>query len=126
MTDETNGTTDDSTDDLSNLRGDVRESASRTLERDCPGDCGGETTHTLFQQYPALSTSGAWGKFLNPVYRCDECGHAHTLLNYETPLERDRPEWGEYPPEEEDDDDDDRMPTARQLINERHRDGESA
>lgn len=80
------------------LRDDL-QSASTTITRECP-DCG-ETTHTLFQQYPAVSTHGAWGKYLNPVYRCENCGNAHTLLVYETPHDRDRPAWGEYPPEDD-------------------------
>lgn len=97
------GTTDDAPtdDDLDHLRGDVRRSASRTQERDCPeDDCDGDE-HTLFQQYPATLTTGAWGKYLNPVYRCDACGTAHTLLCYETDQDADRPAWGPYPPEEE-------------------------
>lgn len=106
---------EDSSDDLDHLRGDVRRGARPTLTRDCPGDCDGETTHTLFQQYPAVATTGAWGKYLNPVYRCDECGHAHTLLMYETPSEADRPEWGEYPPEA----DVDGPVTARKLVHDR-------
>ena len=114
---ETPGTTDDAPtpDDLDHLRGDVRRSARPTLTRDCPGDCDGETTHTLFEQYPAVATSGAWGKYLNPVYRCQECGHAHTLLCYETPSDADRPEWGEYPPEG----DTDGTPTASKLVRDR-------
>lgn len=92
-------------DDLDHLRGDVREMASVTLSRECPeGDCDADE-HTLFQQYPATLTTGAWGKYLNPVYRCEGCETAHTLLCYETdPDEADRPEWGPYPPEAEADD----------------------
>lgn len=109
------GTTDDEpSDDLDHLRGDLRSHASRTLTRDCPG-CDEETEHALFQQYPAVATSGAWGKYMNPVYRCDVCEHAHTLLMYETPQDAERPEWGEYPPES----DADGPVTARSLVHDR-------
>ncbi|AAY24979.1 ORF 53 [Haloarcula hispanica virus SH1] len=99
---ETPGTTDDSTDDLDHLRDDVRRSARRTLDRECPEDDCDATEHALFQQYPAVLTTGAWGKYLNPVYRCQGCETAHTLLCYETDQDADRPEWGAYPPEQAD------------------------
>jgi len=51
---------------------------------------------------PEVLTTGAWGKYLNPVYRCQGCETAHTLLVYETDQEADRPDWGPYPPEEGD------------------------
>lgn len=90
-----------SPDDLSHLRGDVRQASRPTLERVC-ASCGDETTHDLFEQHPAVLTTGAYGKYLNPVYRCRNCDEAHTLLVYETGKDADQPRWGAYP---EDDDD---------------------
>jgi len=102
-------------DPLDGLRGDVSDAARPTLSRECPG-CEADERHRLVAQYPAVTTTGAWGKYLNPVYRCNACGHAHTLLCYETAQDADRPEWGEYPPEMEDDDGPVR---ARQLAQKR-------
>lgn len=109
MTDDDTGTDAGTTDaptpeDLDHLRMDVREHARPVLERDCPeADCEA-TEHHLTDQYPATVPSGAWGKYLDPVYRCQGCGTAHTLLVYETDQDADRPEWGPYPPEEDGDD----------------------
>lgn len=75
----------------------MRRRTSNTLDRECP-DCGQETTHIFYGRYPAVATSGAWGKYLNPVYLCSTCKRTHTLLVYETPDTYDQPKWGEYPP----------------------------
>jgi len=102
-------------DELDHLRGDVLRGANRVLDRQCPeDDCEGYEHH-LAEQYPAVSTSGAWGKYLNPVYRCQTCETAHTLLAYETSRHAGQPEWGEYPPES----DGDGQPTAQRLVSER-------
>ncbi|ALJ99708.1 hypothetical protein BGV91_gp45 [Haloarcula californiae icosahedral virus 1] len=98
------GTTDDvpTEDDLDHLRGDVLRGARPALTRECPEDDCDADEHHLCEQYPAVLTTGAWGKYLNPVYRCQGCETAHTLLCYETDQDADRPEWGPYPPEEDD------------------------
>lgn len=75
------------------MRGDVRRGARSQIRRHC-NDCGNEAYHTLYGQTPAVLTTGAYGKYLNPTYLCHECLRVHTLLLYETPAEADRPEWG--------------------------------
>lgn len=79
------------------MREDVRRSARVCIERDCP-DCEGDQLHTLYGEYPAVSTHGAWGKYLNPVYLCHGCQTAHVLLCYETDADAEQPAWGAYPP----------------------------
>lgn len=102
--------------DLDHLRGDVLRNCARVLDRECPADGCEHREQHLAEQYPALATSGAWGKYLNPVYRCQGCGEAHTLLVYETGNDADRPKWGEYPPEC---DDVDGPATAQAVLSER-------
>lgn len=96
------GTTDAPTPDDLDLRGDVLEGASMALTRECPeADCDADEHH-LAEQYPAVVRTGAWGKYLNPVYRCQGCETAHTLLVYESGPDADQPAWGAYPPEKAD------------------------
>jgi len=77
------------------LRGDVREGASLTQDRECPA-CGDRRIHLLVQQAPAVVRSGAWGKYLNPVYQCQGCQLAHTLRVYEADPDDDEAELDPY------------------------------
>lgn len=80
------------------MRGDVRRHAQKGIERECP-TCGTDALHTLYDQYPAVLNTGAWGKYLNPVYLCTGCqrSHVHALFEYD-PEERYEPRLYRYPP----------------------------
>lgn len=90
-------------DDLDHLREDVRRGASPSLDRECP-TCGTAQTHILADQYPAVTRTGAWGKYLNPVYLCPECQAHHVLALYETDIDsNDAPDFYRDPREADDD-----------------------
>lgn len=83
------------------MRGDVRTASRVSVPFECP-DCG-STDHGRYGEYPAISLTGAWGKYLNPVYCCLDCHRTHTLKVYESDRDQVVPDWGPYPPNQAED-----------------------